>query len=167
MAQNQIIQVKTALIAAWSEILPDIESTGRPVGCDYSWPGAAQRLEHIWFHGARTLTEPRTIKAGRRMRTVNTSLDVVIEVHRKGKQLDSGQTVVLQQVVDARCDELFGLLDEWVADNQRLTFDPSTDTGGLVIDWADFESVDLEHGPTENGCAARNVARLSYQARIL
>ena len=31
MAQNQIIAVKQALVAAWNEILPTIESTGTPV----------------------------------------------------------------------------------------------------------------------------------------
>ena len=167
MAQNQIIAVKQALVAAWNEILPTIESTGTPVGCDYSWPGSKQRLEHIWFYGARTDVTDIAIKAGRRWREMVTSLDVVIEVSRKGKQTDETSAVVLQPIVDARCDYLLGLLDEWVADNPTLGFGPGTSAdNSFAITGALIDGHDFEHGPIENGCAARNIARLTYYARV-
>jgi hypothetical protein len=167
MAQNQIIPVKQALVAAWSAILPQIEGSSTPVGCDYSWPGAKQKAEHIWFYGARTQVTDVALKAGRRWRDVVTSTDVVIEVSRKGKQTDETSAVVLQPVVDERCDYLLGLLDEWVADNPNLGFGPGTSTDNtFAITGALIEAHDFEHGPIENGCAARNIARLTYYARV-
>lgn len=167
MAQNQIIPVKQALVVAWSAILPQIEGTATPVGCDYSWPGAKQKAEHIWFYGARTEVTDLAIKAGRRWREMVTSLDVVIEVNRKGKQVDQNASVVLQPVVDERCDYLLGLLDEWVADNPTLGFGPGTTAdNSFAITGALIDGHDFEHGPIENGCAARNIARLTYHARV-
>lgn len=169
MAANQVVTIKQALVTAWAAILPNIDGTAQPVGVDYSWPGSRQRLEHVWFYGARTEVTDVVVKAGRRWRDVTTSVDVVVEVSRKGKQVDDTTAVVLQPVVDERCDYLLGLIEEWVADNPTLGYGAGTSSDGLnsfAVQGALIESVDFEHGPIENGCAARNIARLTYYARI-
>ena len=63
----------------------------------------------------------------------------------------------LQAEVDERAYELFGILDEWVADNPRLGFNPANTT--LVIDHASFTVSDETTGPFDNGCGARIKAR--------
>jgi len=164
MAYSQVVAVKRALITAWSALLPNIPETDEPVGCDYAHPGDATRLEHIWLHNVHHDIEPRTIKAGRKLRTYLTSIDVHIQVRRLGPELDETFATTLQAEVDERAYELFGILDEWVADNPRLGFNPGDTT--LVIDHATFTVSDETTGSFDHGCGARILARLTYQARI-
>ena len=168
MAWNQLVAVKRNLVTEFDGIMPGPTETGSPSGgVDYSWPGKMQLDEHVWFYGGEHSISDPAIKAGRRWRDVVTSFDLVIEVRRAGPTVDTDDRVTLQAECDERCDYLLGLCDEWIADNADLGFGPGTSTDNeFVITGALIEAVRFEHGPTDRGCAALNVARITYYARI-
>lgn len=168
MAWNQLVAVKRNLVTEFAAIMPVSEETGGAVGVDYSWPGKMQLDEHLWFYGGEHAISDPVIKAGRRYRDIVSSFDLVIEVRRAGATVDPDDgTTDLQSECDERCDYLLGLCDEWIADNPHLGFGPGTSTDNeFTITGSLIEAVRFEHGPTDRGCAALNVARVTYYARI-
>lgn len=165
MARNHITEVKLACVDAWSTLM-GTDTDGDPVLVDYAWPGQFQRKAgHVWLYGGTADYADRAVKSGRRWRTVLCSFTVVAEVYRVAPQVDDTGAVSLQQQCDEALDEITGAIEEWIADNPRLGFDP--DSGkNIVIDWAVPTSERLEHGPTENGCVSGRILEITYQARI-
>ncbi len=165
MAYNQLKTVKLACVAAWAEIMPNDPISGRPIPVGYAWPGSwQQRAASVWTVGGRTNSLENSLKAGRRFRNIETTFEVVSEVYLTGKTLDESGMNVLQQEADDLVEMITGTIDEWVADNPRLGF---TDINGpIFVDWATFDSVTLEHGPTDTGVAARHICEITYHARL-
>lgn len=169
MAWNQLVAVKRNLVRELAKVIPASDESGNPVaGIDYSWPGKMQLDEHIWFYGGEHSIDDPVVKAGRRWRDVTSSFDLVIEVRRTGQTIDSDDRITLQADCDERCDYLLGLCDQWIADNPHLGFGPDPDAvdNDFVITGSLIEAVRFEHGPIDRGCAALNVARVTYYARI-
>lgn len=161
---NQLKTVKLACVDEWRPLMPAHPITGEEVTVSYAWPGAAlQGSAAVWTVGGRTVSVDNAIKAGRRWRRVETTFDVVAEVYLKGRTND-GRLNILQQEADDFVEQITGTIDDWIADNVRLTFDQPN--GDIFIDWATFDSVTLEHGPTADGAAARHICEITYQARL-
>jgi hypothetical protein len=164
MAYDQARRVKHTMIAALAELLPADDATGQPVPIDYAWPGKAQRSTHVWFVGARTVSEPYAMRAGRKRRLQATAFDIVIEAHLQGATLDAEGRNVLQEQADEIVEEIAGIIDEWVADNVTLG---QTTTGSVPIDDASFDSFTLTHGPVDTGVVSVGVVTISYRLRPL
>jgi hypothetical protein len=165
VAYNQLKTVKLACIAAWAEIMPDDPISLRKIPVGYAWPGSQhQRAASVWTVGGRTQYLDNSLKAGRRFRNIETTFQVVSEVYLTKKTLDDSGANVLQQEADDLVEVITGTIDEWVADNPKLGF--ADLNGPIFIDWATFDSVALEHGPTETGVAARHICEITYHARL-
>jgi hypothetical protein len=165
MAYNQLKTVKLACVDAWAEIMPNDPVSGQAIPVGYAWPGTwQQRAASVWTSGGRTTYLENSLKAGRRFRRVETTFQVVSEVYLTGRTLDESGANVLQQEADDLIEQITGTIDEWIADNPKLGF--TNTAGAIFIDWATFASVTLEHGPTENGVAARHVCDITYHARL-
>lgn len=159
MAYDQTRRIKQTMVTALADVVPD----GVPV--DYAWPGTNQQKEtHVWFVGARTVSEPYAMRAGRKRRLQTTEFDVIIETHLKGPTLDGGGVNVLQARADELVESVAGVIDEWVADNVTLGQTASTD---VPVDHGSVSSFTLSHGPVENGVTSIGVLTITYTLRPL
>ena len=159
MAYDQPRRVKQTMVAALADLMPD----GVPV--EYAWPGTnGQKPTHVWFVGARTLSEPYAMRAGRKRRLQATSFDIVIEAKLTGQTVDGAGVNVLQEQADEIVEQIAGIIDEWVADNVTLGQTASTD---VPVDDASFDSFTLTHGPVDTGVVSIGVITISYRLRPL
>ena len=159
MAYNLLTTLKRGLVVELAQILPS------DTVVEYAWPGSKyQKPVHVWTANGSTVSQPSTMRAGRKRRDQRVTFDVIIECYETAKTVDAQGVNVLQEVADEKVETIAGLIDEWIADNPLLG---QTTTSSLPVDYATFDGFTLTHGPTDTGCAARAVCTISVRLRPL
>jgi hypothetical protein len=163
MAYVDIATLKRSIVDQLAAIVPDCEVTGQPVPVDYAWPGQdAQRPTHMWLFNARCISEYGAMGAGRKRRDQIWTLQLVIEVQRKGRALDVSGRNVLQEVADRVVIDLAGLVDNWIAGDPKLGQTTSSD---VPVDFATFNGYTLEEGVFDGGASARGTVDITVRIR--
>jgi len=160
MAGNPVATVKANLADALRPLMPLQTGAADPVPVFYTYPGDDNAgRELVWLHGADTEYEVHSLRAGRRRRLLTVRFDVVAQVLLEGGTLEAG-TDAPQQVADARADELAGVVDTFIADEEHAA------TPALV-DVAWVESSRFEYGVHDHGAWSRVILRVAFRTRIL
>jgi len=163
MGYNHLTTVKLAVAAALEPLMPTDPDTGQAIPLDYAWPGPElKRSTHAWLANGRTVSTPGSLSAGRKRRDQQVSFDVIIECVLVGETVDTEGRNILQQVADARVEEVAGIVDQYVADNPLLG---QSQAGDVPIDYATFDSFTLSSGPLADGVGSTGVCQITYRIR--
>jgi hypothetical protein len=146
MAGTTIPAVKTALKTAISGLSAMTSSTP-PVQVAYGEPGSTQRRECVYLGAAVDDSEHETtaLRAGRRKRDETYVLKVHVEVIGTPNP----------ETVETRAVALSTPIEEWVADNPKLTVD--------AVQFALVSGVTLDTQETTDG--ARTVVTIDVRVR--
>lgn len=149
MAGSALVEVKRSIID-YLATLPEWTAT-------YTWPGKHVTARHIWCGGATAQVETTSMRAARRRRTEEPTINVAFWAEERAAKTDHA---VRQEIADAAVFEALTVLDEWIADDNQLGRPDLVDMA-----WLDRWTHDV--GPTESGEAALITAEIRYQARLL
>lgn len=147
MAHSTVPAVKAGLVSAL-----DARSGLDNVDVTYSHPGDALQPEAVYLGGVRGTHELPIMRAGRKPRQENYTIDVWFEVIRDG---------TTSQEAEERAWVLFGELEDLLADDPTIGL-PVVGWARLA-DWDDFLAWDLQR----QGWSARIRAGVTIEARIV
>lgn len=137
---------KTALIAALQA-----RSGLQGVTIAYAWPGPTSTAEMVALGRVEDSVDIPIMKAGRRHRDEDYTLDVVIWCSKPGS------TPLKANDVEARAYEIKAELEDLLAESPQLITE---------ILWAEYAGHDSEFVPLDKGWAWQLTARVRVRARL-